>query len=221
MTRDHHGRDDHEVVFIGKIASGTSHEFMNVLATIRESSGLIEDLLAMDDTPFPFRGKLSRTLRTIRGQVDRGMEVGGRLNRFAHSMDSRAVRLEVNELLRQIASLMQRLAGLRQVEVRVEGAETPVEIETDPVRLQMVLAACIEYCLDRTAGGGVINLECRRRREGIAVLCTGSPVLSAAENPGFPSYCDVLDEFRDHLSTLGSQGATGLELRVPSLFPSG
>ena len=217
MTRDDRRRNDPEVAFIGRVTAGVSHELMNVLATIRESSGLIEDLLAMDDTSFPYREKLSRTLVTIRGQVKRGMEIGGRLNWFAHSMDDRAMRLEVNELLGQLASLMQRLAGMRKVEVRAEEVEPTVEIEADPIRLQMILAACIEYCLDRTASGGIITLGCRRRGDGIAILCTGNPGHAVAEDAGTLSdrevlYNDVLDEFRDNLTTLDNQSGPGLEL---------
>jgi len=224
MTRDDRPPNDREVAFIGRVAAGVSHELMNVLATIRESSGLIEDFLAIDDTSFPYREKLSRTLVTIRGQVNRGMEIGGRLNWFAHSMDDRAVRLEVNELLGQLASLMQRRAGIRRVEVRVRGSESPAEIETDPIRLQMILAACIEYCLDQTAGGGVITLECQRRGDGIAILCTGNPGLVVAEKAGIPPdrdalYNDVLDEFSDSLKTLNNQSSTGLELFLPFHSP--
>lgn len=223
MTRDDRCHNDHEVAFIGRVTAGVSHELMNVLATIRESSGLIEDLMAIDDTPFPYREKLLKKLTTIRGQVNRGMEIGDRLNRFAHSMDNRIVRLEVNELLGQLASVMKRSAGMRQVDVRAEAAESPVEIEADPIQLQTILAACIEYCLDRTATGGVITVGCRREDGGITIFCKGNPGLAPAEDAGSRAtrvapYNGVLDAFRDNLSTLDNHGGPGFGLFLPFHF---
>lgn len=225
MSRDDRNRKDCEVAFIGRVTAGVSHEFMNVLATIRESSGLIEDLMALDDTPFSFRDKLDRTLATIRGQVDRGMEIGDRLNRFAHSMDCRLVRLEVSELLGRVGALMHRRAGMKGVEVKAEPAEALVEIEADPVGLQMVVGACIEYCLDRTASGGAVTLDCRRKDEGIVIGCRGTPGLPEDEEDGASTlpqagYHDVLDLFRHALTTKDTMAGPDLELLL-SLDSSG
>jgi len=224
MNPDDHRREGREVAFFGRTTAGISHEFMNVLATIRESSGLIEDLLALDETSFPCRERLSRTLHTIRGQVDRGMEVSGRLNRFAHSVDDRAAQVEVNGLLGQIASLMERHADMREIEVSVEDSEYPVMAQADPVRLLMTLAACIEYCLDQTAGGGLISLACQQRGEQVAISCMGNPGLGVAEpveerNHGDALRGDAIDGTLHHLSPSADRDGPGLELVLP-LFQS-
>jgi len=79
---------EQETTFIGKITAGATHELMNVFATIRETSGLMADLLALErDTHFPHREKFGKILIIIQEQVNRGMEISGRLNKFAHSMD--------------------------------------------------------------------------------------------------------------------------------------
>ena len=220
MTRDDGRSKDRELAFVGKITASVSHELMNVLATIRESSGHIEDLLALDKTSFPYHEKLNRTLATIRGQVNRGMEIGNRLNLFAHSMEDQKKRLEVDSLLESLACLMQRSAGLRQVQIRIERSEPPVEIEADPFLLQMILAACIEYCLDRTAAGGTISLKCRRSGEGIAIRCTGKPISMEAEDTGAPpdrdeSYNETLRELCADLSHIDDQDQAGLEFILP------
>lgn len=46
--------ENSEIVFFGKITAGITHEMKNVLAIIKESSGLMEDLILLrpeDDFP--------------------------------------------------------------------------------------------------------------------------------------------------------------------------
>ncbi len=124
---------EQETAFIGKITAGMTHEFMNVLATIRENSGLMEDLLALcRETSFPHREKFAKTLIIIQKQVNRGMEISARLNKFAHSMDEPKARVEVNELLDQLAFLVQRFARLKQVQLTVNPVEPPFAIFDKP-----------------------------------------------------------------------------------------
>ena len=161
---------DRETAFIGKITAGISHELMNVLAIIRERSGLIEDLLALDkEGAFPHREKLTKTLTTILEQVIRGMAIGEKLNRFAHSMDEPRARLEINALLDQIALLMQRFARLKKIQLKVSPIEAPMEVDTDPFRILLVLAACLEHCMAHTAEGGEITLQYVRMKQGMTL----------------------------------------------------
>ena len=224
MNPDDRLRADREVAFFGRTTAGISHELMNVLATIRESSGLIEDLLALDDSDFPCREKLARTLVTIRSQVDRGMEVSGRLNRLSHCMDDRAAPVKLNGMLGHVASLMQRHADMRQIEVRVTDSQPPAMVQADPVRLLMGLAACIEYCLDRTAGGGVVSLECRRQGEDVAISCRGTPRPDNADDAGdqrhgAPPHSDVMDGVLHVLAPVADPDGPSMVLVLP-LAPS-
>ena len=84
----------------------------------------------------------------------------------------------------------------------------------------MIIAACIEYCLDRTASGGIIELECRRREEGIAILCAGNPELAAAsETEGRLTHLELpYSELRDELIFMHNQNSPNLELRLPFHF---
>lgn len=212
---------EQETALIGKITAGVSHEFMNVLATIKETSGLMEDLLALcRETSFPHREKFVKTLITIQKQVNRGMEISGRLNKFAHSMDKPKARCEVNELLDQLAFLMQRSAKLKNAQLMVNPAEPPLAIRIDLFRLQLILVTCLEYCLNHTACGGVITLQSRKTREGIAIQSVIDAYSSQTES------VDVLQNelavLREALEGLGAQllpistpGQRGLELILP------
>ena len=96
-------QDNREAAFLGKITAGITHEIKNVLAIIRESSGLMEDLLSLaQQETFAHGEKFSNALSTIHEQVNRGVELVNRLNRLAHSPDEPEARVDLNEQVKDI-----------------------------------------------------------------------------------------------------------------------
>ena len=192
------------------------------MATIRENSGLMEDLLALcRETSFPHREKFAKTLITIQKQVNRGTEISARLNKFAHSMDEPKARVELHELLDQLAFLVQRFARLKQVQLTVNPVEPPFAICIDVFRLQLILVACLEYCLDHSASGGVITLQSQKTSQGIAIQSVTEPGSSLTENAD--TLPDELAGLQEALEALGARliplstpGQQGLELILPS-----
>jgi signal transduction histidine kinase len=214
---------DQETTFIGKITASLSHEFMNALAIIRERSGLIEDLMALDqEEASPFRDKLAQTLTTIREQVMRGIAIGERLNQFAHSMDEPIARVKINDLLELITFLMQHFARRKKLQIKVAPVEPPLGIETDPFRLLLLLGACIEYCMDRTCDGGEITLLCQNTPHGTTIHCIVSRgALRAGDVDGYrpmkSRWEDVLKGLRARLDLLDPTDQNGV---VVTLHPS-
>jgi len=212
---------EQETAFISKITAAMTHEFMNVLSTIKESSGLMEDLLTLSgDASFPQREKFTKILTTIRKQVSRGMEISGMLNKFAHSMEDPEARVEINELLDQLSILMQRFASLKQVRLVINPLEFSLNIRIDPFRLQLILVACLEYCFDRTASGGIITMQAHRRKKGIAIQCLMEPCSNSKENVQelpheLKGFQETLQVFNAQLSPISSPGQQGLELILP------
>jgi C4-dicarboxylate-specific signal transduction histidine kinase len=212
---------EQDTAFIGKITAAMTHEFMNVLSTIKETSGLMEDLLALsEDTSFPHHEKFSRTLGIIREQVRRGMEISEILNKFAHSMDEPETWVEINELLDQLSILVQRFAKLKRVELTLHPLETPLEIRIDPFRLQLILVACLEYCFDHTATGGAVTMQAHRRKKGIAIQCLMESDSKSMKNMDeipheLAGLQETLKTINAQLAPIGGPGHQGLELLVP------
>ena len=74
-----------EIKFIGKITAGVTHEVNNVLASIREISGLMTDILSViDDKSFPRKEKFQTSLQKIQNQIERGVKLTSQLNKFSH-----------------------------------------------------------------------------------------------------------------------------------------
>ena len=79
---------NNEPAFCGYIVAGATHELRNVLAVIKEYSGLLEDIASGGPQALADRHeRIERALDSISGQLLRGQEHLGRLNRFAHCAD--------------------------------------------------------------------------------------------------------------------------------------
>jgi C4-dicarboxylate-specific signal transduction histidine kinase len=166
-----------DLAFASRITAAMTHEINNVLATIREASGLLEDILSIrPEAPLPHREKFVRVLATIQEQVNRGVDLSTRLNRFAHNMDETVNTVNLDDFLDHTVSLMRRFARLQRIELRAVPSRHGLMIHSNLLRLHVVVCACIEYCMNRTEVGGIVTLESR--------LEDGRPVVKVSSDNG-------------------------------------
>lgn len=152
-----------EVTFMGRMTARMTHEIKNILAILKESSGLMSDIFSLNrELSFPHRDKMERSLTRIQEQIPRGVELLMQFNRLAHSMDEPESRVEINDLLEHAAALMQCFARLKKVELKTSLADEQLSITTDPFRLIWILCSSIEYVLERAPEEGTINLHSRK-----------------------------------------------------------
>ncbi len=133
--------------FFGKITASVSHDLQNVLAVIRESSGLMGDILAMNkDAADPaVVEKLSSCLSSVVKQVDRGVAITSNLNGFAHTADSQGVKINLAETLERLNFLTKRIFLHAGLVVEIEVFDKSASILTDPVLFQSLVSDCIQY----------------------------------------------------------------------------
>lgn len=169
-----------ESAFFGKITAGITHELKNVLAIIRESAGLMEDIISMSpDALTSYRDKFQSALKKIDNQVVRGVELTDRLNKFAHSSDAPLAKIDLLTVIEQLVALSQRFARLKNVVLQ---ADIPPDLDhqfilvTRPVLLQMALFAAIECCISAMpAEGGKITFKAEKNNKyAVYVLCGGN-----------------------------------------------
>jgi len=140
-----------EIAFMGRIIASLSHEIKNVLATIKESAGLMEDILnLLPEKGIPHQARLGNAAVNIKKQVDRGVDVVMGLNRFAHSMDEPRAEIDLNAMVAQMAFLMHRFAHKSGMTLNAIPYSEPIRMVTDPFGLEMLLAASLDVCLNRT-----------------------------------------------------------------------
>jgi len=129
-----------KLAFFGAITASLSHELKNVLATINEFSGLLDDLC---QAAAGGRALEPERLVSISGkihkQVKRGENLIQRLNRFAHSVDAPLASIELKEQLERICTICDRFAKLGQASLERRFPEATREVETDPFALQQIV----------------------------------------------------------------------------------
>ena len=171
--------EDKEVVFFGKITAGITHELKNVLAIIRESSGLMGDIISISpEAVVKHEEKIRNSIVRIKEQIERGVNLTDRLNRFAHSTDETLVKIDLLETIEQLVTLAQRFARLKHVVLKTVPPNQeipPVTLVTRHVQFQMALFASLECCFTVMSAGGEIHIGIRKfeGKNAVYVVCKG------------------------------------------------
>jgi C4-dicarboxylate-specific signal transduction histidine kinase len=216
-----------EVALIGRLIAGMTHETKNVLAIIKESSGLLQDILRLK------KGKnaaspeqIEKIASRIEVQVARGNQQLAALNWLAHSMSDRGSSVGVNELSSGVLDLTQRFARLKQVDLELQPTDRDATVHADVARLLFVLVTCIEYCLNKESPTGRVVLRPGVSGEGaILGLATGAEAgrqatekIAADGGPLPPELADlepILAPLGAKLSLADAGATTELRLLLP------
>ncbi|MEW5773246.1 MAG: ATP-binding protein [Thermodesulfobacteriota bacterium] len=122
---------------IGRLAAGVAHEVNNPLAIINEKAGLMKDLMAMRQE-FPDRERYSGLIDAILRSVDRCRGITHRMLGFARQMDVKIENIDVNEVLTETVSFLEKEASYRNIELSMDLAESLPPIASDRGQLQQV-----------------------------------------------------------------------------------
>ena len=154
-----------EIAFFGRITAGVTHELKNVLAIINESSGLMQDLMALSKEMPAYHDRFQKALTSIKGQIQRGQGLIARLNQFAHAPDIAVRSLDLYETAGLVVALSQRFATLKNVTLKIvppSTSEQPVQATLNLVQFQMALFAAIECWLSLAAPGNELSIYLSR-----------------------------------------------------------
>lgn len=190
--------DELEKVFLGRISAGMTHEINNVLATIREATGLMKDLLLQGkDLSTPLQEKLVSVSERVARQVERGSYLTTRLNRFAHSLDHPERVEDPDELLGLTVDINQRFARLKKVQLNALPCSRNQRLSLPSFHIQLLLANALSWLMDRTAGGGEIILRPTVESGRLTIEMEARPV---SESP--TEMADTFTELATHVATV-------------------
>jgi len=141
-------KSNDKAAFLGKVTASVTHEIQNVLAIIKETSGLMEDLFLMSQSGGvqDIEDRLDKCIKTIKKQTYRGVNLTSGLNEFAHTPDSSQASINIFETIKKIIVITERLFKQKGVDVSINEGAKPCSVITDPVLFQMAVFSCIE-CL--------------------------------------------------------------------------
>jgi hypothetical protein len=166
--------DNREAAFLAKITASTTHEIRNVLAIVKESAGLIGDMIhAHAERGSLNQERLLRTVGRIDAQVARGANIVSNLNRFAHSLDNARDNIDLDDELQQIAFLCERFARQGGHQIKVQSGDPGMTVETNSLRLHMALFTAVECCFERMPEPGTVTMQAGRWGDAPSVEFVG------------------------------------------------
>jgi K+-sensing histidine kinase KdpD len=134
----------------GRLMAGFSHDMKNHLGVIRESNGLIGDLLSMAD--LHGNEQLAQRVTKAVGSIERRVETAAQmlhfLSSFAHRSDTPKSFVNVNDLIREECVFLDRFSRLRQISLVIEPAP-----DLAPRNLEVALLQHVFYRLFMAAIG--------------------------------------------------------------------
>ncbi|MHB8790498.1 MAG: sensor histidine kinase [Desulfobulbaceae bacterium] len=157
---------DAQLAFIGRIIAGVSHEFKNHLSVTKELTGLLDDLLSLDQE-LPSHERCAKISAGIEERVKAAAEMATLLGRFAHRMDSPLASFSVNEVVGEIVFLMRRFARLKNVSLELEPATELPSLHSNPSLLQFVIFSVAIPMLEHLEKQGVVRISTGKTGERV------------------------------------------------------
>lgn len=204
-----------KAAYMGRITAALTHEMRNVLATMRESGGLLEDMLLMNKEDFPKRDVFERSLARISGQAKRGMGICAALSRLAHSPDAPVATIDVAEWLDYFVFVCGRFARLSNISLAHGVTPSGISFSTDPVRFQMILFNVMDALLAALPDASSVTLTGVKEPEGVVVRF----VISGSEMPDL-SVCPLIGQAEESLTAMGGSLRSDAQSgQIETLFP--
>lgn len=211
--RDVHLRQGQRLEAVGQLAGGIAHDFNNLLTVI---IGYAECLSDSTPAESPARAELAE----LRAAADRAARLTQQLLAFSRRQMLQPKPVDLNEIIRQMESLMTRTLGdhIRLVAVPGDGLGI---VRADPAQIEQVLLNLVLNARDAMPSGGTITIE-TSNVEVPAALTNGNDELASLEPGSYVSF-SITDTgsgmdaatrariFEPFFSTKGSRG-TGLGL---------
>lgn len=164
--------------FVARLTAAATHELRNVLAIVKESAGLVQDLLAMGA---PADGRADAALGRIEGQVGRGAELLTSLNRLAHGLDRDEESVDLADAAMHVAVLCRRYARQRERSVEARG-EVAVPARANALDVYRALVAAVEWGVEAVPESGTVVVRAEVVGGAPAVRVAGEmPVANAAD----------------------------------------
>ncbi|NOH11381.1 MAG: GAF domain-containing protein [Chloroflexi bacterium] len=139
---------------VGEMAAGVAHELNNPLTTVTGFSELILEELPED---FSQRADMEMVLKEAR----RARKVVRRLLDFSRPSEILRQRVDINEILGDILTLVHHLAVTSQVDMRVQLWDDLPEIRVDRNQIQQVLLNLVHNGIQAMPGGGEMIIKTR------------------------------------------------------------
>ncbi len=196
---------------VGQLAGGIAHDFNNLMQAVLANV----ELALLDGSASP---RVSDHLHEIAGAGRRAADLTKQLLAFSRRQPLHPVRIDLNDLLQSLMSLLRRLLP-ENITIDLRAGRSLASVNADPTQLEQVIINLCVNARDAMEGGGKLTIETEN-----AVLdeqdCERHPwarrgrfVLLRVTDTGAGMTAEVLERIFDpFFTTKGHQRGTGLGL---------
>jgi signal transduction histidine kinase len=149
--RDVHLRQGQRLEAVGQLAGGIAHDFNNLLTVIIGYAECLADSIPAES---PARTELAE----LRAAADRAASLTQQLLAFSRRQRLQPRVVDLNEIIRQMESLMTRTLGDHIRLVTVPGDRLGI-VRADPAQIEQVLLNLVLNARDAMPSGGTITIE--------------------------------------------------------------
>ncbi len=148
---------------VGRLAAGIAHEINNPLQMITSQAGWISELLP-DEDPALVKNidEYKKAIEQIRHHVRRAGAITHRLLGFSRKISAEKQNVQINDLLEETISFVEKEAGYNNVSIVRKYAEDLPVTMTDGPQLQQVFLNLINNAIDEIGQGGVVDITTTR-----------------------------------------------------------
>lgn len=170
-----------EAYFMGRIAAATTHELKNILAIMKETLGLLEDLVEFspkEASVEQYREWLKKSVTTVTDQIGRGIALVQHFNRFAHVPDHPVLQINVRNSIQHLVTLCAHIIRLKQVKVEPEIAISPdsdIPLVTCPMYFYMTVFSILDTLMSQLPSGSKIGIKAEKIGDDIIVSFSVTP----------------------------------------------
>lgn len=142
---------------VGRLINSATHDLRNVLAVIRESAGLMQDILQQTDPAFARGDRLRTALQSVQEQVNHGADLAegmGHLGQCAeYSDDTPQSPCDISRITRDFCTMAARRGKACALELHCHSTTEPVLSPLTPLEIFKALLSVFDACV--SVGGGV------------------------------------------------------------------
>jgi signal transduction histidine kinase len=182
---------------LGRLASAVAHEIRNPLNLINLSIDHVRLRMAPEEGAR--RAEFDRILQTMKGEISRLNRLVGDFLSFGKPMRLDSRLCAVDEVLREVASLVEHKARDQGIVLTVDAEPDLPRVVVDPELLKTCFLNLMINAVDAMPGGGVLSVSIHRERNGgppelcIEVKDTGKGMTQEEVRTAFEPYFSTKD----------------------------
>lgn len=201
-----HMEQSSRLASVGRLAAGVAHEVNNPLAVISERAGLVKDMLALPPDKRQEQ-RIVDNIDIVLDAVDRCGKITKQLLNFSRKVDVDVERFAVPVIIEEVLSFLEKEAGYRNIELKVEHQPDQPEIVSDRGKVQQIVLNLVNNAFQAMPDGGELHIATSLNSQGMLEIQVADTGVGISEE-------NMKRIFEPFFTTRQKTGGSGLGLSI-------